>query len=469
MKNPNSTNRLFDLDRELDGDRPSPPPPTAPSPSGSGSLFALEKAVGKPNHEKPNQPPQPQNHPSPPSPSGSGSLFHLEKAVKKTNQPPQPQNHHLQVCSFDDGGPIEMVNAEDKHSPMESQSFDFNEPILVQQESYAEANSWDEDYAEASSWDEDYADEMAKGDVPFQAESESFEAEEEVSHPAESANETSSHSDTIAREVEALRHELRSLHQPPAPPAQPSPHSEVLDARLQEICDQVKQLQWQKQQQAPEQTEAIAAQMKAIRDELRSQWQKQQQAPEQTEAMAAQMKAIRDELRSLRNSREAEALSHEYWEALELEPTFQDFDQKMKEEQSPSPSEAPQHVPVEVVSSEAPHPQAKAMEVDFSEQFAEFDRILDVEAQQMTVPAPSPSEHHVDKVQEATLAAKEMSVPLEMDAVKPQGDRDFMPQALATQKSPTTEKTASSLKESDQFVTVLEKDDEDLIPVDIWF
>ncbi|NET56059.1 MAG: hypothetical protein F6K47_07765 [Symploca sp. SIO2E6] len=318
MKNPNSTNRLFELDRQLEGHRPSPPPPTETSPSGSGSLFNLEKAVGKPN-----QPPQPQNHPSPPSPSGSGSLFKLEKAVAEPNQPPQSQNHRLQVCSFDDGSPIKIVTAEDDNSSMEAQAFDFNEPITVQQEDYTEASPWDEDYAKASSWDVDYVDEMATGNVPFQAESDSFEDEEEVYHAADFSSEVS------------------------------SPHSDALGARLQEIRNEVKQLQWQKQQQPKE----------------------------QTEAMAAQMKAIREELRSLRNSREAEAdaLSHEYWEALELEPTFQDFDQKMDEEQSPSLSKAAHYAPVEVVPPEAPHPQAKAMEVELSQQFAEFDRMMDYE------------------------------------------------------------------------------------------
>lgn len=353
MKNPNSTNRLFDLDRELDGDRPSPPPPTAPSPSGSGSLFDLEKAVGKPNHEKPNQRPQRQNHPSPPSPSGSGSLFHLEKAVEKPNQRPQPQNHCLQVCSFDDGGPIEMVNAGDEHSPMEARAFDFNEPIDVQQEGDAKA----------SAWDKDYEDEIAKGDVPFQA-AKSFEPEDEVFQAAESANETSSHSDTLAREVEALRHEVRSLQQPPAPPAQSSRDSKELDARLQEIRDEVKRSQWQKQQQPPEQTEAIAAQMEAISEELRSLRHQREQEDRQ----------MRD-----RSPQNLEPLRPEHWRAIELEPTFDDFDRKMEEEQSPSPSEAPQHVPVEVVPPEAPHPQAKAMEMELSEQFAEFDGILDAE------------------------------------------------------------------------------------------
>ncbi|NEP86284.1 MAG: hypothetical protein F6K18_05300 [Okeania sp. SIO2C2] len=90
--------------------------------------------------------------------------------------------------------------------------------------------------------------------------------------------------------------------------------------------------------------------------------------------------------------------------------------------------------------------------------FDEFDRLLDRKVQQMTVPEPTPNEHNVEKVQEETLEAKEISVPLELEASEPQGDRDLMPQVLATPKSPTTGKTASSLK-----------DNEVLIPVDAWF
>ena len=378
MKNPNSTNRLFDLDRQLDGDRPSPPPPTEPSPSGSGSLFHLEKAVGKPN-----QPPQPQNHPSPSSPSGSGSLFHLEKAVGKPNQPPQSQNHHLQVRSFDDGGPIEMVTAEDDRSPMEARAFDFNEDITVQQQDYAEASSWDEDYAEASSWDEDYADEMATGDVPFQAESdsESLEAEEEVSQAAEFTSEVSPHSDALAAQMEALRDEVRSLQQPPAPTEQSVPHSEALAKELEALRQEMRSLQQPPAptEQSSPQSEVLDARLKEIRDEVKQlQWQKQQ-PPEQTEALATQMEALREELKELRDRRETEALSNEYWEALELEPTFQDFDREMDEEQSPSRSEAAQHVPVEVIPPEAPHSRAKAMEVELAEQFAEFDRMMELE------------------------------------------------------------------------------------------
>ncbi|NER28670.1 MAG: hypothetical protein F6J89_13805 [Symploca sp. SIO1C4] len=322
MKKKHSTNRLSELEQQLDGDHLSPPPP--------------------------------------PSPSGSGSLFNLEKAVEKPKKQPQPQNHRRQVRSFDDGKPIEIITPEGDDSLMTAQAFDFNEDITVQQQDYAKASSWDDDYAEASSWDDDYVDEMATGDVPFQASS--FEPEEEeISHAAEFTNATSSDSNDIAREVEALRHEVRSLkalalprqslQQPTASTAQSSPHSDALGARLQEIRNEVKQLQWQKQQQPPQQTEALAAQMEALRDELRS----------------------------LRNSREAEALNHEYWEALELEPTFQDFDQKMDEEHSPSLSETAQHVPVEVVPAAVAHPQAKAMEVELSEQFNDFDRMMDEE------------------------------------------------------------------------------------------
>ncbi|NEP03009.1 MAG: hypothetical protein F6K58_31050 [Symploca sp. SIO2E9] len=322
MKKKHPTNRLSELEQQMDGDRPLPPPP--------------------------------------PSPSGSGSLFNLEKAVEKPKKQPQPQNYRRQVRSFDDGKPIEIITPEGDDSLMTAQAFDFNEDITVQQQDYAKASSWDDDYAEASPWDDNYPDEMATGDVPFQASS--FEPEEEeISHAAEFTNATSSDSNDIAREVEALRHEMRSLkalalprqslQQPPASTAQSSPHSDALGARLQEIRNEVKQLQWQKQQQPPQQTEALAAQMEALRDELRS----------------------------LRNSREAEALNHEYWEALELEPTFQDFDQKMDEEHSPSLSETAQHVPVEVLPSKAPHPQAKVMEVELAEQFAEFDRMMDEE------------------------------------------------------------------------------------------
>ncbi|NEO31433.1 MAG: hypothetical protein F6K36_13555 [Symploca sp. SIO3C6] len=322
MKKKHSTNRLSELEQQLDGDHLSPPPP--------------------------------------PSPSGSGSLFNLEKAVEKPKKQPQPQNYRRQVRSFDDGKPIEVITPEGDDSLMTAQAFDFNEDITVQQQDYAKASSWDDDYAEASPWDDNYPDEMATGDVPFQASS--FEPEEEeISHAAEFTNATSSDSNDIAREVEALRHEMRSLkalalprqslQQPPASTAQSSPHSDALGARLQEIRNEVKQLQWQKQQQPPQQTEALAAQMEALRDELRS----------------------------LRNSREAEALNHEYWEALELEPTFQDFDQKMDEEHSPSLSETAQHVPVEVVPPQAPYPQAKAMEVELAEQFAEFDRMMELE------------------------------------------------------------------------------------------
>ncbi|HAC65489.1 MAG TPA: hypothetical protein DCF68_18650 [Cyanothece sp. UBA12306] len=90
--------------------------------------------------------------------------------------------------------------------------------------------------------------------------------------------------------------------------------------------------------------------------------------------------------------------------------------------------------------------------------FDEFDRLLDQDVQQMKVSDPPSNEHHLDKVPEETLEAKEMSTPLELEASEPQGDHDLIPQALATQKSPTTGTTASSLK-----------DNEDLIPVDVWF
>ncbi|NER93971.1 MAG: hypothetical protein F6J86_09040 [Symploca sp. SIO1B1] len=354
MKNPKSTNRLFELDQQLESERQSPPPPTESSTSGSGSLFNLDKAVGKPN-----QPLQPRNHPSPPSPSGSGFLFDLDQSVAEPNQPPQSQNHPPQIRSFDDGSPIEMVTAEEDNSPMEAQAFDFNEPIVVQEENYTKASSWDEDYTEASPWDEDhttassgkdYTKEMATGSVPFEA-THSFEPEQQVSYAAESPKETSSHDDSLAKEMEVLRQKVRSLEQPAASTAPSSPDSEVLGDRLQDIRNEIKQLQWQKQQQPKGNTEAIADQIKAIREELQS----------------------------LRQSREDEHLSQEDWEALELEPTFQDFDQKIDEEQSPSKLEAAHYAPVEVVPPEAPHPQARAMEVGLSQQFAEFDRMMDEE------------------------------------------------------------------------------------------
>jgi len=354
MKNPKSTNRLFELDQQLESERQSPPPPTESSTSGSGSLFNLDKAVGKPN-----QPLQPRNHPSPPSPSGSGFLFDLDQSVAEPNQPTQSQNHPPQIRSFDDGSPIEMVTAEEDNSPMEAQAFDFNEPIVVQEENYTKASSWDEDYTEASPWDEDYTTassgkdytkEMATGSVPFEA-TNSFEPEQQVSYAAESPKETSSHAEGLAQEMEVLRQKVRSIEQPAASTTPSSPDSEVLGDRLQDIRNEIKQLQWQKQQQPKGNTEAIADQIKAIREELQS----------------------------LRQSREDEHLSQEDWEALELEPTFQDFDQKIDEEQSPSKLEAAHYAPVEVVPPEAPHPQARAMEVGLSQQFAEFDRMMDEE------------------------------------------------------------------------------------------
>ncbi|MGK7916090.1 MAG: hypothetical protein AB4038_11205 [Prochloraceae cyanobacterium] len=305
MKKPNSSNRIFELDRQLTKNRPSPPPSSLPpSPSGSGFLFNLEKAVQQPQERR------------------------------SLQKPPRRQ-----VRSFDDGQPIEIISNGDAFSPMVSRAFDFDEPIAVQQEDYAEASSWDGDIAES--------------DVPFQAQS--FETEDEVFPGTEFASEDSPHSDALAREVEALRQEVRSLRQTPAPTAHSSPQSAALEARLQEIRDQVQQLQWQKQQ-----------------------------PPERKEVLADRMVSIRDELRSMRQDREAEALSQEYWQALELEPTFQDFDQQMEEEYSPSLSEAAQHVPVEVVPPEAPDPQAKAMELELSEQFTEFDQMMDAEAVKVT-------------------------------------------------------------------------------------
>ncbi|NER46621.1 MAG: hypothetical protein F6J92_07985 [Symploca sp. SIO1A3] len=313
MKNPKSTNRLFDLDQQLESERQSPPPPSESSTSGSGSLFNLDKVVGKFN-----QPLQPRNHPSPPSPSGSGFLFDLDQSVAEPNQPPQSQNHPPQIRSFDDGSPIEMVTAEEDNSPMEAQAFDFNEPIVVQQENDTEANPWDEDYDKPNPWDDhdaeassgkDYTKEMATGSVPFEA-THSFEPEQQVSYAAESPKETSSHADGLTKEMEVLRQEMRSLEQPAASTAPSSPDSEVLGDRLQEIRNEVKKLQWQKQQQPKGHTEAIAAQMNAIREELQS----------------------------LRQSREDEHLSQEDWEVLELEPTFQKFNQKMDEQPEPAPS-----------------------------------------------------------------------------------------------------------------------------------
>ncbi len=303
MKKPNSSNRIFDLDRQLTKHPPSPPPSSLP-----------------------------------PSPSGSGFLFNLEKAVQQPIERRSPQKLsrlRLQMRSFDDGQPIEIVSNGEAFSPMVSRAFDFDEPIAVQQEDYAEASAWDDDIGE--------------GDVPFQAES--FETEDEVFPGTEFASEDSRHSDALAREVEALRQEVRSLQQTPAPTAHSSSQSAALEARLQEIRDEVRQMQWQKQQ-----------------------------PPERKEVLTDRMEAIRDELRSMRHDREAEALSQEYWQALELEPTFQDFDRQMEEEYSPSRSEAAQHVPVEVVPPEAPDPQAKAMELELSEQFTEFDRMMDAEA-----------------------------------------------------------------------------------------
>ncbi|MGK7923762.1 MAG: protein-arginine deiminase family protein, partial [Spirulina sp.] len=303
MKKSKSTNRLSDLEQNLSSDRPLPPPPPDPSPSGSGGLFKLDKA-----HQKANQ------------------LSQAQQA---------PQQTHYKARSFDDNQPIEMVTEDrDNDSSMVARVFDTDEPITVQNQDY------DQDYAEASSLNE-----MGTGEVPFQAAS--FEAEEDIS-----------------------------------PAREPDPrafsHSSELGATLEEIRDEVQQLKWE-QKQSPEQTEAIADQMAAISEELRSLRQQRIHQEGKLASDALQKGGTRDRHQGGgrhdryqgggkrdRSSQEVKPLSHDYWETLELEPTFDKFDRQMSE------PEDSQYAPVDVVS-----PQA--MEMDLSEQFDLFDRMMEVE------------------------------------------------------------------------------------------
>jgi hypothetical protein len=91
---------------------------------------------------------------------------------------------------------------------------------------------------------------------------------------------------------------------------------------------------------------------------------------------------------------------------------------------TPTPPQQPAEPPVQMSRSHAVFDQMgknMAHATDFDQgtvdlalemRFDEFDRILDQQVQQMTVPDPLSKENHVDKRQEETLEAKAMSMPV---------------------------------------------------------
>ncbi|MDC0833518.1 hypothetical protein POG22_10955 [Geitlerinema sp. CS-897] len=322
MKKSHSSNRLFDLDRATHRLRErkltsnsSPPPLDRTPPSGKGSIFKLDRSVTRPRDR---------SRPS-----------------------------YTEAKSFDNNEAIEVEGNGYNQRQTQARAFDANEPIALEYSSphfepnYAEASSWNEDavepnYAEASSWNQE-ADEIVTEAIPFEAQSFEVDTEssEDTTPPVEAKGDRT---DALTHQVEALRQEVQALNTP-----------------------------------APPSTDSTAEQLRQIQHEIRALGDARSQPSSDSEAFTTQLRSLRSELQALRDNREAEALSHEYWEALELEPHFQEFDRQIEETPSSSLSDAARYVPVEVVPPETPDSPAKAMEVELSDQFAEFDRMMDAE------------------------------------------------------------------------------------------
>ncbi|MBP0004182.1 MAG: hypothetical protein J7642_10775 [Cyanobacteria bacterium SBC] len=314
------------------------------------------------------------------TPSGSGSLFNLERSIEHNGQS-APQPSYAEAKSFDDNESIEVEGNGYSDRQTTARAFDVDESIALEyQSSQSESN-----YAAASSWDSE-ADEIVTESMPFEAQAFEVEPEAITGENTFNIEKRNNRASALETEVEVLRQEVQSLrHQPPTSPP----------------------------------TDTTAEQLRHIQNEIRALGEARSQQSPDSEAFTNQLRSLRSELQALRDKREVEALSHDYWEALELEPHFQDFDREID---SPPLSEAKQTVeppaqPVqaEVIPSEEPDPMVKAQSVDFdfSEQFAEFDRMMDesepepVESEAMAVSSVETTVEHSDRNTEIANSASE--------------------------------------------------------------
>ena len=285
----------------------------------------------------------------PQTPTDTGAISHVNAAAETSEQARSPQPPQMRSQLFDHGEPIEFQTSGQDSRQMAARAFDFGEPITLQYqqdepEAFAAASSWadeeEADYVEASSWADDTETIV---EAPFSYQVKSFEVDEESpssvefatqgkvttvnadeadevneAHDAHEADEVDTHTAALAADVAALRHQVQALHHKPpqvSAPSQTTQPSAALAAQLQDLQDEVRALQRDQQDTPPQSAE--------------------------TEALTAQMQALRQELHKLREHREsetAEALSEEYWKALELEPMFQAFDRQIDEQPEPPPS-----------------------------------------------------------------------------------------------------------------------------------
>src|SRR4028119_850550 len=147
VKSNKKPNRLAELAKELK-EQPAqqqPPPTSEPQqPSTSGGLFGLAQRLAGQTKTQPQA-----SHPEPSqalSSAKTSKLFALDKQLHgKPNQPdsqPQPQSEVSQAQSFDRNEPI-VVQSRDRET---AEAFDWNEPIVLESshQETAEAFDWNE-------------------------------------------------------------------------------------------------------------------------------------------------------------------------------------------------------------------------------------------------------------------------------------------------------------------------------------